>query len=240
MAAAVVISGCTAAMPPGEVDTRLPVSPAPSLTTIDRMTALPEAVECATEHLDGRRSSLPGQELLPPGYPGAVAVRLVVPGRDAADARCHPTLVNRFSCRDTTTWAVPDPTEFLLAFGANRVRVVEGTSTARTQSTGDGRAPAAPKRSFTYAEYTLAAGDPRGAVAFERRVFGTCALATVSTVGTVALCTASVGTETGLVDVAFLATGDRLAQVSLSGTRWSADERDRAWQAVALYLRQQG
>ena len=31
-----------------------------------------------------------------------------------------------------------------------------------TRSTGDGRSAGPPKRSFTYAEYTLATGDPAG------------------------------------------------------------------------------
>ena len=247
--AAAMLSACTAAMPPDGADTRSAATPAPFLTTIDGMPEPPappapvaqsEALDCVSEHLDGRRSSLPGQELFPQGFPGSVSVRLLLPGRDASDTRCHPTLVKRFGCQDTTTWAAPDPAEFLLTFGASRVRVVEGASSVRTRSTGDGRSPAQPQRSFTYAEYLLADGDPGGAVAFERRAFGACALTAGRTVDGVALSTATLGTETGLVDVAYLATGDRLAQVALSGSRWSAVERDHAWQAVAEYLRQLG
>ncbi|WP_323095376.1 hypothetical protein [Intrasporangium sp. YIM S08009] len=235
--AAVILSACTTATPPGLVGTAQPTNPEPFMTAIDGMTVVPESVECADERLDGRRSNLPGPQLIPAAFPGVVAVRLVRPGRDASDARCHPTLVKRFSCRDASTWAEPDPTEFLLTFGAPQVRVVEGTSSARTQSTADGRTPAEPKRSFTYAEYDLAPGDPLGAVAFEQHAFATCAPATERVVNGVAMRTASVGTETGLVDVAFLVAGDRLAQVVLSGSRWAADERDHAWLTVAQHLR---
>jgi hypothetical protein len=210
------------------------------MTTIDRVAPLPEAAECANEDLDGHRSTLPGPQLFPEAFPGEVGVRLVLPGRDGSDViHCHGTLVKRFSCRDPTTWAMPDPAEFLVTFGAARVRVVEGASAARTQSTEDGRSPGPSKRSFTYAEYTLASGDPRGAVAFERHAFATCALASVRTVDGVGLGTASVGTETGLVDVAFLVRGDRLAQVTLYGSRWTPDERDHAWHVVVQHLRQE-
>jgi hypothetical protein len=237
--ATAILSACTTATPPGFVGTARPSNPEPFMTAIDGMTVVPASAECADERLDGRRSSLPGPQLFPAAFPGQVNVRLVRPGRDASDARCHPTLVKRFSCRDASTWAEPDPTEFLLTFGARQVRVVEGTSAARTQSTADGRTPAAPKRSFTYAEYALAPGDPLGTVAFEQHAFATCAPATERVVDGVAMRTASVGTETGLVDVAFLVAGDRLAQVVLSGSRWEADERDRAWVAVAQHLRQE-
>ncbi len=226
-------------MPPGYGHTPLAVSPAPVLTTIDGMTAVPENLECSNEHLDGRRSTLPGPQLFPAAFPGVVDVMLVLPGPDASDARCHPTLVKRFSCRDTTTWAWPDPTEFLLTLGARQVRVVEGASAARTRSTEDGRDPGPPQRTFTYAEYTLATGDPQGAVAFERRAFGTCAPGPAQTVDGVAVHTATVRTETGLVDVAYLAVRDRLAQVALTGNRWAAGERDQAWRVVARYLQQE-
>jgi len=237
-AATALLSACTAATPPGFVGTGTPTGPEPFMTAIDGMTVVPVSVECADERLDGRRSDLPGPQLFPTAFPGEVNVRLVRPGRDASDARCHPTLVQRFSCRDASTWAAPDPTEFLLTFGAGQVRVVEGTSAARTRSTADGRTPAAPKRSFTYAEYALPPGDPHGAVAFEQHAFGTCAPATQRTVDGVAVRTASVGTETGLVDVGFFVAGDRLAQVALSGSRWAADEREQAWHAVAQHLQQ--
>jgi hypothetical protein len=200
---------------------------------------VPEAVECANERLDGRRSTLPGPGLLPKALTGAVTVRLLLPGRDAADLRCHVALAKRFSCRDTTTWAVPDPAEFLLTFGARQVRVVEGASSALTQSTEDGHDPGPPKRSFTYAEFLMASGDAQGAVAFERRAFETCALARERTVEGVAAFTASVGAESGLTDVAFLVEGDRLALLALSGSRWAIGERDHAVQVVAQYLRQE-
>ena len=239
-AATAILSACTTATPPGFVGTAAPTRPEPFMTASDGMTVVPEAVECADERLDGRRSNLPGPQLFPAAFPGVANVRLVRPGRDASDARCHPTLVKRFSCRDASTWAEPDPTEFLLTFGARQVRVVEGTSAARTQSTADGRTPAAPKRSFTYAEYALAPGDPLGALTFERKAFATCAPATERTVDGVAVRTASVGTETGLIDVAGFITGDRLGQLALSGSRWAADERDHALTAVAQHLRQEG
>lgn len=235
-----ILSACTAATPPGLDLTGPPAVPAPFLTTIDGMTATPDAVECVNDRLDGRRSALPGPQLFPTAFPGSVSVRLILPGRDASDAACRATLPERFSCRDATTWAVPDPTEFLLTIGARQVRVVEGTSATRTQSTEDGRDPGPSKRSFTYAEYSLASGDPQGAVAFERRAFDTCAPGTAEMVDGLAVHTATVGTDTGLVDVAVLSSGDRLVQVVLSGSRWAADERGHAWQVVAQHLRQEG
>lgn len=237
--ATVMLSACTAAMPPGVDRTPLLASPAPVLTTIDGMPAAPQAVECVNERLDGRRSALPGPELFPSAFPGTVSVRLIRPGRDASDAACRATLPERFTCGDATSWAAPDPTEFLLTFGARQVKVVEGTSAARTQSTEGGRGPGPSSRSFTYAEYALAAGDPQGAVAFERRVFDICAPAGTRVVSGVEGRTATVGTETGLVDVAFLAAGGRLAQVVFSGSRWAAGERDHAWQVVAQHLLQE-
>lgn len=238
-AATAVLSACTAAMPPGIDRTPVLASPAPVLTTIDGMTAAPGTVECVNERLDGRRSALPGPELFPQAFPGTVSVRLIRPGRDASDAACRATLPERFTCRDATTWAAPDPTEFLLTFGARQVKVVEGTSAARAPSTGGGSGLGPSRRSFTYAEYSLAAGDPQGAVAFERRVFDICAPAGTQVVDGVEVHTATIGTETGPVDVAFLAAGGRLAQLALSGSRWAAGERDRAWQVVAQHLLQE-
>ncbi|MEW1955321.1 hypothetical protein [Terrabacter sp. NPDC080008] len=245
---AALLSACTAAMPPG-LDGRTGPSgpdgalssatPTPVLTTIDGMTPVPEALDCVAEHLDGRRSDLPGPELFPPAYPGEVSVRLVLPGRDSSDAGCGADLTQRFSCRDATSWAVPDPTELLLTFAARQVRVLEGTSAARTQSTEDGLGPGPAKRSFTYAEYALADGDPWGAEAFEQRAFQTCAPGPATVVDGVAIRTAMVGTTTGFVDAAVLVSGDRLVMVALSGSRWSADERDRAWHVVAQHLRQE-
>lgn len=237
--AATVLSACTAVMPPGIERTPALATPAPVLTTIDGMTAAPEAVECVNERLDGRRSALPGPQLFPSAFLGTVSVRLIRTGRDASDAACRATLPERFTCRDATTWAAPDPTEFLLTFGARQVKVVEGTSAARAQSTAGGRGLGPSRRSFTYAEYSLAAGDPQGAAAFERRVFDICAPAGTRVVDGVEVHTATVGTETGPVDVAFLAAGGRLAQVALSGSRWAAGERDHAWQVVAQHLLQE-
>ncbi|GAA1984037.1 hypothetical protein GCM10009817_26830 [Terrabacter lapilli] len=237
--AAVTLSACTAAMPPGVDRTPLLASPAPVLTTIDGMTAAPEAVECVNERLDSRRSALPGPQLFPQAFPGTVSVRVIRPGRDASDPACGATLPERFSCRDATTWADPDPTEFLLTFGARQVKVVEGASAARTQSSEGGPGLGPSKRSFTYAEYALPEGDPRGAVAFERRVFDICAPAGARVVSGLEGHTATIGTQTGPADVAFLAVGGRLAQVALSGSRWAAGERDHAWEVVAQHLLQE-
>ncbi|GAA2028188.1 hypothetical protein GCM10009740_17240 [Terrabacter terrae] len=239
-AATAMLSACTAATPPGYVGIPPATSPAPALTTIDGMTAVPEAAECVNERLDARRSTLPGPQLFPGAFPGVVSVRLLSPGRDASDPTCRTTLRRRFSCREATTWAVPDPTEFLLTFGAAQVRIVEGASAAVTRSTGDGRGAGPPKRAFTYAEYTLATGDPAGAVTFERHAYATCDPATAGRmIDGVEVRTSTVGTDTGLVDVAFLAAGDRLAQVALSGSRWAPDERDHAWHVVAEHLQQE-
>lgn len=240
VAATAILSACTAAMPPGFVDTRPSATPTPFLTTIDGMSVAPEAVECVNERLDDHRSTLPGPQLFPAAFPGVVSVRLIRPGRDASDAACQATLLERFSCRDVTTWAVPDPAEFLDTFGARQVKIVEGASAARTQSTGDGGGPGPSKRSFAYAEYALPAGDPRGAVAFERHAYDTCSPGSTGTVDGMGLHTAAVGTDTGLIDVAVLAVGDRLALLALSGSRWTADERDHAWHVVAQHLQQEG
>ncbi|WP_374967710.1 hypothetical protein [Terrabacter sp. BE26] len=205
------------------------------------MTAVPEAAECVNERLDARRSTLPGPQLFPRAFPGVVNVRLVLPGRDAWDPSCRSWPTKRFGCRGATTWAVPDPTQFLLTFRAQQVRILEGASAALTRSTGDGRGPGPPTRSFTYAEYTLPTGDPWGAVTFERHAYATCDPATAGrTIDGVEVRTSTVGTGSGLADVAFLAAGDRLAQVALSGSRWAPDERDHAWHVVALHLRREG
>lgn len=237
---AAALAGCTTAAPPGLVDRSVSVTPAPFLTTIDGMTAVPGAVECVNERLDDHRSALPGPQLFPPAFPGVVSVRLIRPGRDASDPACRATLMDRFRCRDATTWAVPDPAEFLDTFGARQVKIVEGASAARTRSTEDGLGPGPSKRSFAYAEYALPAGDPRGAVAFEQHAYATCSPGPERVLDGVAARTATVGTDTGLTDVAFLAVGDRLAMLALSGSRWAADERDRAWQVVAQHLQQEG
>lgn len=239
-AAAAVLSACTTAVPPGLVDTPMTVTPAPSLTTIDGTTVLPGAVECVNERLDDHRSALPGPQLFPAAFPGVVSVRLVRPGRDASDPACRATLLERFSCRDATTWAVPDPAEFLDTFGIRQVKIVEGASAARTRSTADGRTPGPSRRSFAYAEYSLPAGDPRGAVTFEHHAYAMCSPGGARVVDGVAVPTATVRAESGLSDVAFLAVGDRLAMLALTGSRWTADERDHAWHVVTQHLQQEG
>ncbi len=186
--------------------------------------------------------TMPGADMFPPRFPGKASVTQILPGRDAADrARCTPMLVETFNCDAENTWADPYPGDFLRTFTAARARTALGES-ATPQTTTVGAEPGAPERRFSYTEYVLPAGDPGGAIEFQRRAFSTCAGAhRQAPVGVpeVDLRSATLGEGENGYDAALMVYGERIAMVLLTGAegRWSPAERDHAWSVAAKHLK---
>ena len=180
--------------------------------------------------------------MFPPRFPGNASVTQILPGRDAADrSRCTPMLVETFSCDDETTWADPYPGDFVRTFTAARARTALGASATRAPRTL-GSEPGPPERRFSYTEYVLPAGDPGGAIRFQRRAFTTCAGAhreAPAGVPDVELRTVALGAGEIGYDAALMVYGERIAMVLLTGAhgRWSPAERAQAWTVAAKHLK---
>jgi hypothetical protein len=208
------------------------------------MTAVPESLECGVERLlpDQFARTMPGADMFPPRFPGRASVTQILPGRDAADrSRCSPMLVETFSCDEENTWADPYPGDFVRTFRAARARTALGASATPPPPT-IGSEPGAPKRRFSYTEYVLPAGDPGGAVGFQRRAFTKCAGAhREAPVGVpdVELRTAALGEGESGYDAALMVYGERIAMVLLTGAdgRWLPAERAQAWSVAATHLK---
>ncbi len=236
--AATLLGACTTESPDpsgrSATSTTGPAQPDPGMTFIEA------APRCTTTRPLTGRGRVPLDAVFPGAETSAFsAPKEAVPGPDAADrTRCPGELPSRPQCDALVPWTGLLADAFVPASGVRRL--VEGYLLTMPKQAGNQAPPesSAGTKVVTFSLVDLAAGDPRGLVAYLDAAFTTCAKASPSRVAGVAARIGTVPSEygAGSAEVVLLRRGPHLVWATLDGSGWHPGEQQKALAVLVARL----
>src|SRR4051812_28490523 len=235
------LTSCTAATgtPDRAAPTRTAGATVPSGPT---MTAIEEAARCTTHRVLGadEAASIPRTDVFVAFVAGGGELpdetRL---GPDGADPdRCPGELPEEAWCGQGAPWAGLGWNDFLTASGATR-GVRSEVLSVPAGSSEDAGSGSRENQSFSYREYDLRAGDPKGLSLYLRAAFDRCSEARPTTIHGLEAMVGAVPSEQGArheAECVLFLTPSRVAWVLLDGRAWTPEERAHALKVTSSRL----